>query len=329
MWRALERLRAPVIFALAILVPAALYRAQTRGPGQVNILDRLLLAASAPVQAALESTVGAASDAWHGYVDLTEARATEVQLRRRLAEERKARMALEVLDVENEHLRALLELKARNPSQDFVVARIIAAGYDPTVSVVRVDKGALQGLKRGDPVLGADGLVGRVLSVGWTTSDVQILADPRVSVPAQALRTGARGRLEGKGDRDRFGLVLSEVLRSDDLRAGDRIMTSGLGNTYPRGVPIGIVTRVFTRDGVPHRFADVAPFVDFARLEFVEVLRTAAPGVPLVTPEPLLPPALRAAPPDAGPRDVGVWPPPPPDAGVLSGDSGIAEEGSR
>lgn len=321
MWRALERLRAPVLFALAVLLPAALYRAHAKAPGHVNVLDRVLLAVSAPVQAGLESAVGTVSDAWRGYVDLTEARATEVELRRSLAEERRARMALEVLEVENEHLRALLELSAMNPEHDLVAARIIAAGHDPTVSVLRIDKGGLHGLSRGDPVLGAEGLVGRVLSVAWTTADVQLLADPRVSVPAQSLRTGARGRLEGTGDRERFGLVLSEVLRSDDLQAGDRIMTSGLGGTYPRGVPIGIVTRVFTEDGVPHRFADVAPFVDFARLEMVEILRTAAPGIRLVTPEPLLPPALRASPPDAGPRDVGTWPPSPPDAGVDMGPS--------
>jgi rod shape-determining protein MreC len=249
-------------------------------------------------------------------VDLVEARRAEGELRRELGAARRRVALLEAVEVENAHLRALLDLEARNPAHDLEAARVVGAGLDPGVSVLRIDEGALDGLERGFPVLSGAGLVGRVLDVGWTTAEVQLVADPRVSVPAQILRTGARGRLRGRGDGLDFGLVLSEVLRSDDVRPGDRVVTSGLGGIYPPGIPIGRVTRLFTKEGVPHRFADVAPFVDFSRLEAVEVILEAAPGRPLVTPEPLLPPSLRAAP-DAGPRapPSSPWPPDAPDAG--------------
>ena len=69
--------------------------------------------------------------------------------------------------------------------------------------------------------------------------------------------------------------MLSEILRSDDVRPGDRVVTSGLGGIYPPGIPIGVVTRLFAKEGVPHRFADVVPYADFARLEVLEILLRA------------------------------------------------------
>lgn len=319
--RAFERFRVPLALALALLVSASVYRAHARGPLQANAIDRVILAITGPIQRFLVGSVGAVSDAWHRYVDVVDARANEGALRRELALERRRRAALEVLEVENAHLRALLDLEAKNPSHDLQAAEIIGAGLDPGARVLRIDKGALHGLERGHPVLSGQGLVGRVLDVAWTTAELQLIADPRVSVPAKVLRTGARGRLRGRGGTLDFRLVLSEVLRSDDVRPGDRVVTSGLGGIYPPGIPVGIVTRLFTEEGVPHRFADVVPHVDFARLEAVDVLVRPSPSVPLVTPEPLLPPALRARP-DGGSMDLGLtepWPPVRPDAGLVDG----------
>lgn len=323
MWRVLERLRTPLFLAFAILFPAGLYRAHSRDPGRVNAIDRVLLAASAPIQRFLINSVGAVSDTWTTYVDVVDARRRQSVLRRELDREVGRRRALEALEVENEHLRALLDLEKANPAHEMVAARIIGASLDPGLVVVRVDRGALDGLARGFPIVTERGLVGRVLHVAWTTSEVQLISDPKVSVPVKALRTGARGRLEGNGSGVRFDLLLTEVLRSDDLRPGDRIVTSGLGGTFPANVPVGVVTRIFTRDGVPHRFADVVPFVDFARLEVVQVVRRPEKGRPLVTPDPLLPPALRELRPDGGLMDLGPWPP----EATVSPDAGVSDLG--
>lgn len=291
---ALERYRSPLAFALAILVPAAVFRAHAVPPEHANPLDRGILFVTTPVQRFLVGTVGAVSDAWSRYVDVVGARREVADLRRALLAQRRRIAELEVLEVENEHLRSLLELEALNPEYALVAARVVGASLDPATRVLRIDRGALHGLERGDPVLCGEGLVGRIVDLAWSSADVQLLADPRVSVAAKVLRTGARGRLAGKGRDLGFGLVLSEVLRSDDVQPGDRVVTSGLGGIYPAGVPIGQVSRLYTEEGVPHRFAEVVPLVDFARIELVEVMRRPAPEAPLVTPERLLPPALRA-----------------------------------
>lgn len=291
---AFERYRTPLAFSLALLLPAMVYRAQSRHPEQLNHLDRAVLFVTTPIQRASVQLVGGVSDLWYGYVDLADAHESLGAVRRELLEARRRTTELELLEVENQHLRALLDLEASNPDRGLVAARVVGVGLDPAAKVLRVDRGALQGLKRGDPVIAGQGLVGRVLEVGWSSADVQLLADPRVSVQAKITRTGARGRLRGEGDGPDFQLLLSEVLRSDDVRVGDQVVTSGLGGVYPPHIPIGIVTRLFTREGVPHRFASVAPYVDFARVELFEVVTSTEAEAPLVTPEPLLPPALRS-----------------------------------
>ena len=324
MFRSLERLQVPIALAVALLLPAAVYRAQVREPGSANLLDQTLLALSAPIQRLLVNTVGSISDFWHTYLDIVDARKAEAGLRRALGREQRRRLALEALELENEHLRALLELEEENHAHELVAARVVGESLDSGVEVLRIDQGALSGLQRGFPVLSGQGLVGRVLDVAWTSAHVQLIADARVSVSAKVLRTGARGQLRGSGQDEHFGLVLSEVLRSDDVKVGDQVVTSGLGGIYPPGIPIGVVTRLFTKEGISHRFAMVVPFADFARLEFIEVLVREEPGVPLVTPEPLLPPALRARPDTdtkSTPELGDEWPPRP----ISSADAGITE----
>ncbi|MBX2813224.1 MAG: rod shape-determining protein MreC [Myxococcales bacterium] len=310
MFRSLERLHVPLVLAVTLLLPAALYRSQTREVDARTFLDRSLYAVAAPLQNALLGTVGLFSDTWYHYIDLVNARQNEIQLRRELGQERRRTLMLEALELENEHLRALLELEDVNQDHQLVAAKVVGGGLDPGVEVLRIDRGALNGLKRGFPVLSGEGLVGRVLDVAWTSADIQLLADPRVSVSAKVVRTGARGRLQGAGQGHEFGLVLSEVLRSDDMRLGDQVVTSGRGGIYPEGIPLGVITRVYMKEGVPHRFADVSPFADFARMEFIEVLIQSKPGIPLVTPEPLLPPALRASMEPVTPKvPAKPWPP--------------------
>ncbi len=308
LWRRLRGHRGALALALLLLGSALVFRAHRRGIDRATGLDRAVLALTAPVQRLLVSVVGFGTGLWRSYVDVLDARAEADGLRERLGEAERRLASLEVAAIENEHLRALLGFEARNPDHRLVAARVIGAGLDPGVSVLRIDKGALHGLRRGQPVVSGQGLVGRILSAAWTTAEVQLVADPRVSVAAVVQRTGARGRLRGQGRAD-FLLLLSEVLRSDDLAPGDTVTTSGLSGVFPAGLTLGSVTRIFHEEGFPRRLADIAPAVDFARIGAVEVVLTPEPTLPLVTPEPLLPPALEAQTPRPTAPADSPWPP--------------------
>jgi rod shape-determining protein MreC len=312
MFRLLERYRTAIVIFFAITLPVFVYRANAIEPANANPVDRVLLAATAPLKSAMSWAIGSVSDLWYSYIDVVRARGENGQLRRRLIKAERARDEAEALVTENAHLRGLLKIKEPNPQVTFLAATVIAAGTSPLARTIEIDKGALEGVGRGMVVVSDEGLVGLVLRVAWTSSEVMLIADEKFTASVTVVRSRARGRIKGNGLAPGFGLELGEVLRVDDAKAGDRVATSGLGGVFPKGIPIGEVTLVRTPTGAQHRIADVEPYVDFARLEHVMVLVAAPKDEPLVTPEPLRPATLRSGvairaitAPDAGARDGG------------------------
>lgn len=294
MRRLLERYRTIVVILTVIVVPLFFYRANAADPSDATVIDRIVLVASAPLMKVMSRAITAVSDAWYRYVDVVDARKENGELRRRLFRAERERDERASLELENTRLRRLLEIKERNPKFSTLQATVIAAGTSPLSRTVEIDRGALDGVTRGMPILADEGLVGMVMRVGWTSSEVLLIADEKMTVWVAVIRSRARGRLRGNGLWPGFGLELTEVLRSDDVRVGDRIATSGLGGVFPGGIPVGEVTEVRTPTRAQHRVAHVEPYVDFARLENVIVLLTGPKEDPVTTPEPLRPPTLRA-----------------------------------
>lgn len=327
MFRLLERYQTWIVIFAIIVFPLLVYRANASEPADTNMIDRAVLAATAPLKKLMSTAIGAVSDTWYEYVDVVGARGENGELRRRVNFAEAERDRLRAFEDENAHLRGLLKIKDLNPKIEPVAANIIAAGSSPLSRTMEIDRGAIDNVQRGMPVISDQGLVGLVMRVGWTSSEIVLIADEKMMTWGRVVRSRARGRVHGKGLGPDFKLELTEVLRSDDVKVGDRIATSGLGGVFPSGIPIGEVTEVRTPTGAQHRIADVEPYVDFARLEHVAVLSgQLSEEDPLVMPDPLRPAALRTGAPqpvelavDAGvaePPDAGVRAKPRPDAGV-------------
>ena len=145
-------------------------------------------------------------------------------------------------------------------------------------------------------MLSESGLVGRVQRVAFTSAEVVLLTDERVSVDVALARSGARGRLRGGRSGEVFGIRIRGLLRTDDVQVGDLVVTSGLAGIFPRGMVVGRVSRAETHPGAQEPQVDVTPEVDFDRLDDVLViLGHKGEGDPVFTPLELLPAALRRA----------------------------------
>ncbi len=146
-----------------------------------------------------------------------------------------------VLREENDRLLALAGSRARMPV-DVLAAEII--GIVPTVNTHQmiVDKGRLDGVETGQPVIDAAGLFGQVIEVGRYTSGILLVADKDHAVPVEVNRNGVRSVAGGSGRIDRLELEFVPV--TTDIRAGDLVVTSGLGGRFPRGYPVGEVIAV-------------------------------------------------------------------------------------
>lgn len=298
----ISRNRTLVAVIIAFFAPLLTYRAHVVRPARAHLVDRLVLAATLPFRRLLTGTTAWVSDTWSSVADLSHAREQNAKLSRELMRVRQERDRLAGLEEQNRELARLLVLKAANPAVEQRTARVVGASTSATARTFEVDAGALDGVQTGAVAVAAQGLVGVVGRVAWTSSEVIALTDPRLSVHVRVARSGARGRVRGRGGGPTGPLELGDLVRSDDVQTGDRLDTNGLGRVFFSGIPVGVVSRVLEADERRPRRAEVEPFVDFARVDRMNIVIRGSREVVLATPEPLLPPALRTANPPALPE---------------------------
>ena len=210
------------------------------------------------------------------------------QLRRDLliAQARMARMNTVVAD--NARLRTLLDAAQRG-GLDVQLAPILDVDLDPTRQRLVLDAGTGDGVRVGQSVIDAHGLLGQVTRVGPLQSDVLLLTDADHAVPVAIARNGVRLVAYGTGRSDR--LALASIPLSSDVKVGDVIVTSGMGARFPPGFPVGRIVALEPDDTRAFLRGDVQPAAQIDRGREVLLLRSAParPPVAIQTPVPTTP----------------------------------------
>lgn len=170
--------------------------------------------------------------AWRENEDLHR-RLTELELQNRL---------LRVAQHENQRLRVQLDLPEWRGLAVHPV-EVLALGGDPTPTSATLSAGSRQGVKVGDAVMTSDGLIGRVSEVYGTLSRASLLTDPNMAVACEVESTGVNGILRYT-PAPTPRLLITAVPLADTIRVGERVITSDLSVRFPRGIPVGIVTRM-------------------------------------------------------------------------------------
>ena len=258
-------------YALLILVLAVcllMLTVQTRGGAGGRITDTLSVLTT-PLQVIVAKVHRGAVSIWVDYIDWKSARRENAGLR--FDNERLRLHALQVQETrqENDRLRRLLALRERLPLST-LPGEVIGRETGGWVRSVTVNRGVGDGVATQTPVVVPDGLVGRVVRVRPGNAVVQLLNDPASTVGAIAQRTRTAGLVEG----DPGGAVRFKFMARDgaNIGPGDLIVTSGQGNIFPKGLPVGRVTAIEDKGSALFHFAVLAPAVDFARLEEVLLL---------------------------------------------------------
>ena len=171
----------------------------------------------------------------------------------RLSETLQARqLKFEALLSENNRLRALLGSSAK--VSDLVsIAEVVGISPDPDRQYVMVDKGLNDGVFVGQAVIDATGLVGQVAESTTNLSKVLLVTDQSHAVPVLSVRTASQLIVEGTGNRNL--LSMRHVSESLDLKVGDLLVTSGLGQRFPSGYPVAEIARYERAPGAA--FAEV------------------------------------------------------------------------
>ncbi|WP_296814137.1 rod shape-determining protein MreC [Thiobacillus sp.] len=169
---------------------------------------------------------------------------------------------------ENAELRALLQLQVR-PGQKVVHAALLYQGHDWFAQRLTLDQGSGAGLRTGLPVVDADGLVGQLTRVYPGSSEVTLVSSTDQLTPVFVERTGQRGLAAGSGHGQ---MELRYMPSQTDLRAGDRLLTSGIDRVYPAGIPVATINRVSRSQSSPYLRVDCLPLAGLDRSRGVLVL---------------------------------------------------------
>lgn len=169
---------------------------------------------------------------------------------------------------ENLRLKNLLSLKKELPYK-VVVSRVIARSPDSWSSVVIIDKGSLNGIKKGFVVIDYLGLLGRVVETQQTTSKIMLINDPNISVSSIVQRSRQEGLICGTLGSQ---LIMRYLPKDADIVATDIVMTSGLTGFYPKGILIGTVVEVGEEfSGLGH-YAIIKPSANISNCEEVLII---------------------------------------------------------
>jgi rod shape-determining protein MreC len=266
-----------VLAGLLLLVPAAILHSSFKAPENLSGFDRVVLKISSPLQSAASWVIEGVGGLWNRYVWNVARDRDANELEQKLAERDREIARLRQLVREGEGFRELAGVRERTPA-DTVGARIVAVAQTPYFRVTRVtlDRGGRE-VRVGMPVVAADGVVGRIQRVYSSYADVQLAVDPESSIPVMVTSSGAKGVLRGIGADNGYTCRIEYMNRSEDVKVGDLVVTSGLGGVFPGDVPVGTVKKVVRQEFGLYQEVEVTPAVDFGRLSSVVVLLSQPP----------------------------------------------------
>ncbi|MCX6811523.1 MAG: rod shape-determining protein MreC [Candidatus Berkelbacteria bacterium] len=170
---------------------------------------------------------------------------------------------------ENELLRAELGLKQELKDNELVVADIIGRGPTSVSGSFIVNKGKKDGLSEGMPVVSGQMLLGKLTEVDSNFSQVTLIVDPTSVVNVEIQESRAPGIIKGEVG---FNVRVDSVPQESPLKVGQRIITSGLGGTMPKGLIVGEIAEITSPESEIFQSARVKPAADFNHLEIVFII---------------------------------------------------------
>jgi rod shape-determining protein MreC len=274
--------------ALAVLVGLSLvlltvYFGESAGGG-LHAVQRGAQEALAPIETGVSKAVKPFRDlvGWTGDVIDAKGENEELEdevsrLRRELAKSQTQQHDIAQL----KGLASIIEEEGFPQGTEPVTARVIARSPTVWYSSVQVNKGTSDGIEVDDPVITGDGLAGKVTSASSGTARVTLVTDASSAVSAQVMPDGANGIVKPEvGDPN--DLLLDYIDKNRNVTEGTTVVTSGfrssrLDSLFPRGIPIGKVTRVEPDELELYQRVHIRPFADLRRMDYVQVL-TATPS---------------------------------------------------
>ena len=267
-----------IIPILIFLLALSLISANLHSRENMSFFESLVVGITSPVQKVVWGAIDGVGSVWRGYFYLVGLEKENQVLKKELQELKLQMNRYREAELANERLRALLNFKKSIPTP-LLPAQIVA--FDPSgwFQTILIDKGRNDGVVLDMAVVSAEGLVGRVIGVGKHHAKVLLILDGNSAVDAYIQSSRARGVLVGLG---RELCLLKYVQRNEDVQVGDKVISSGMGGVFPKGLLVGTVQEVVRGSSGLFQRVEVEPAVNFSRLEEVMVVIEPPPEKPAI-----------------------------------------------
>jgi rod shape-determining protein MreC len=247
--------------------------------------EQLVIEIIAPFQKFINETINITERVWLKYFGLINIHNENIRMKKELDSLKMENYLYQEMLAANQRLQQLLQFRDMS-DQPVIAAQVI--GRDPTgwFQSVIIDKGKNSGIKLNMPVVNAEGIVGKLVSVSNNYSKVLLIIDQNSSVDCIIQRSRDSGIVKGLSPKV---CKLDYVLKSSDVHVGDIVVTSGLGGLFPKGIPAGEVTEVKDPPGELFKDVRIRPAVDFSKLEELLIILKEDPLANYLTREERLP----------------------------------------
>ena len=268
----IKKYRSGLLFATLFLCALLLYSNSLRQQNRTTLFEQGVMQLTSPFYHAIDRCSHGLTILWSDYINLIDVRQHNIKLQEELRNHRRQLLELAEIAQENSRLRQLLNFH-QNAETPQLPARVIAVDASSWFHTVTIDKGSNDGITEGLAVVVAEGIVGRTIKCAANSSRILLANDAASEVAALIQHNRTRGVARGKG----VHLTLDYALRRKDVHLGDMVVTAGTGGVFPKGLPIGIIANIIKHDYGLFQTLEIAPSVDFSRLEDVLVILRKRP----------------------------------------------------
>jgi len=274
-----------MILLVAVLTVFLLASLQAQGKYKFVFMEELITTVLAPVQSIVSNVGFNFRKVGLSTGELMTAYRDNQTLRAENEEIRQNNLNVTEIMAENVRLRAMLDYKKVANQFDFVTAAVVGRDLATWNSTIIINRGSADGITKDMPVVTPQGLVGSVVNVYTKVSKVQLILDSRSAVGTLVQRPESRvaAIVEGSSASPLTPRMVN-IARDADIIKSDKLITSGFGGIYPKGLLIGEVVDIVNEEGGLLKFAYLKPAVDFDRLEEVSIILHSREAIPTLPP---------------------------------------------
>lgn len=233
-----------------------------------TLFQRVVMEVISPMQKGISDSQKSLSSLWENYISIVDTSKDNVLLKKKISRLESDLFGMEEIRQENLRLKRLLNYSSEI-SEQRILAQVVGWDSANEFKVIRLNKGQKDGIQVMSPVITDQGLVGYIYRVTENYSDVLTILDQNNRVDVLVERTRTHGIVEGVHN---FKCALKYVMRNELIEVGDKLVTAGVGGVYPKGIKVGMITDIEKENFGMTLAVEVAPSVDFDKLEEVLVI---------------------------------------------------------